>query len=82
MTEPPRKRLAVLISGRGSNMESILAASREDDYPAAIAVVISDNAMAAGLETAMEADIPAFGFERSEFNSRSEHEAAISKVIR
>jgi len=81
MTELPRKRLAVLISGRGSNMESILAASREDDYPAAIAVVISDNAMAAGLETAMEADIPAFGFERSEFNSRSEHEAVISEVI-
>ena len=55
MTPAPRKKLAVLISGRGSNMEAILAASRAEDYPAEIAVVISDHADAPGLETALEA---------------------------
>jgi len=76
-----RKRLAVFISGRGSNMEAILRATHDPEYPAQISLVISDNPDALGLETALNADIPAFAFERKEFSSKADHEAAIAATI-
>lgn len=51
-TKPQKKRVAVLISGRGSNMTALIEAAKADDYPAAIAVVISNRPDAAGLERA------------------------------
>ena len=51
-TNPQKKRVAVLISGRGSNMTALIEAAKADDYPAAIAVVISNRPDAAGLERA------------------------------
>jgi phosphoribosylglycinamide formyltransferase 1 len=45
----PRKRVAVLISGRGSNMASLIAAAKDDGYPAEIALVLSNRPDAAGL---------------------------------
>ena len=47
-----RKRVAVLISGRGSNMTALIAAAKKPDYPAEIAVVISNRADAGGLGVA------------------------------
>ena len=47
-----KKRVAVLISGRGSNMSALIEAAKADDYPATIAVVISNQPDAAGLERA------------------------------
>lgn len=47
-----RKRTAILISGRGSNMASLIAEAQEEDYPAEIVLVLSNNADAGGLETA------------------------------
>ncbi|MEM9277267.1 MAG: phosphoribosylglycinamide formyltransferase [Pseudomonadota bacterium] len=81
MLNEPRKRLAVLISGRGSNMEAILDATRQENYPAEVVLVISDNPEAKGLETAAEANIDAFAFARSDYSSKSHHEAAISETI-
>jgi|SRR5215475_13702690 len=52
-----RVRVAVLISGRGSNMAALIAAARQPDYPAEIALVVSNRADAAGLVTAKAADI-------------------------
>ena len=46
-----RKRVAILISGRGSNMAALIAAARTDGYPAEIALVLSNRPEAAGLET-------------------------------
>ena len=77
----PRKKLAILISGRGSNMEAILAATKSVSYPAEICVVISDNKDAAGLDTARAANIEAHAIERSDYASRADHEAAIKKTI-
>jgi phosphoribosylglycinamide formyltransferase-1 len=51
-TKPQKKRVAVLISGRGSNMTALIEAAKADDYPATIAVVISNRPDAAGLERA------------------------------
>ena len=52
-----RKRTAVLISGRGSNMSSLVAAAADPAYPAEIALVLSNRAAAAGLEHARAAGI-------------------------
>ena len=46
-----RKRVAILISGRGSNMAALIAAAQQD-YPAEIALVLSNRPDAAGLATA------------------------------
>ena len=51
-TTPQKKRVAILISGRGSNMTALIEAAKADDYPAMIAVVISNRPEAAGLERA------------------------------
>jgi phosphoribosylglycinamide formyltransferase-1 len=52
MTAMAKKRVAVLISGRGSNMASLIAAARDDDYPAEIALVLSNRPDAPGLANA------------------------------
>jgi phosphoribosylglycinamide formyltransferase-1 len=48
----PRKRVAVLISGRGSNMAALIAAAQAEAYPAEIVLVISNRPDAAGLSVA------------------------------
>ena len=52
-----RKRVAILISGRGSNMAALIAAAEADNYPAEIALVLSNRADAAGLKRAKDAGI-------------------------
>ncbi|NWG71834.1 MAG: phosphoribosylglycinamide formyltransferase [Parvularculaceae bacterium] len=52
-----RKRLAVLISGRGSNLQALIDAARAQDYPAEIALVVSNLANAPGLGLAEGAGI-------------------------
>lgn len=49
-----RKKVAVLISGRGSNMLSLISAALDPSYPAEIALVVSNNPGAGGLERAAE----------------------------
>jgi phosphoribosylglycinamide formyltransferase-1 len=53
-----RKRVAILISGRGSNMVALIAAAKAPDYPAEIALVISNRPDAAGLAHAQAEKIP------------------------
>ena len=53
-----RKRVAILISGRGSNMRALIEASRAADYPAQIALVVSSREDAEGLTTAKAMGIP------------------------
>jgi phosphoribosylglycinamide formyltransferase-1 len=54
---PARKRVAVLISGRGSNMTALIAAAKAADYPAEIALVLSNVPDAGGVGTAKSAGI-------------------------
>ena len=51
-------RVAILISGRGSNMVALIEAARQRDYPAEIVLVVSNIADAPGLVRARDADIP------------------------
>ncbi len=58
-----RARLAVLISGQGTNLQAILDATRDPDYPAEVVVVVSDRPQAFGLERARRAGVPAYAVE-------------------
>lgn len=53
-----RRAVGILISGRGSNMQALVAAAVSEDFPARIAVVISNRADAAGLDFARSRGIP------------------------
>lgn len=76
-----RKRVAILISGRGSNMAALIAAAAERDYPAEIAAVISDRADAPGLDLAARAGVQTRTVLRSGYSSREAHEGAITNVL-
>ncbi|MBU6320138.1 MAG: phosphoribosylglycinamide formyltransferase [Alphaproteobacteria bacterium] len=58
-----RRRLAILISGRGSNMEAILNAARDPRFPAEPVVVLSNRPDAKGLETARTSGLDAIGLD-------------------
>ena len=57
MTRMTRKRVAILISGRGSNMAALIEAAKAPDYPAGIVLVVSNRPDALGLAHAREAGI-------------------------
>jgi len=76
-----RKRVAVLISGRGSNMAALIAAAEAPDYPAEIAVVIADRADAAGLARAKAAGMPTSVVDYTGAGSRSAAEAALNRIL-
>ncbi|QKV18396.1 phosphoribosylglycinamide formyltransferase [Oricola thermophila] len=76
-----RKRCAVLISGRGSNMEALVQAAKAPDYPAEIVLVISDKPEAKGLDTARDHGIPARAISRAPYPSKRAHEKAIQEAL-
>src|ERR1700730_16799360 len=62
-----KRRVAILISGRGSNMAALIRAAAAEDFPAQIVVVISNRSDAGGLETAKASGIPAVTIESKPF---------------
>ncbi|WP_448951861.1 phosphoribosylglycinamide formyltransferase [Labrys neptuniae] len=72
-----RKRAAILISGRGSNMAALIEAAKDPAYPVEIAAVISNRPAAPGLALAREAGLVAEAIDHRAFASRSEFEAAL-----
>ena len=72
-----RKRTAIFISGRGSNMAALFNATKATDYPAEIALVFSNNTDAAGLEFAKANNVPIAIIDHKGFETREEFEAAI-----
>lgn len=80
---PARRRTAVLISGRGSNMVALIEAARAPDFPAEIVLVLSNNPDAGGLETARAAGIPTVAIDHRPFGKdRAAHEAEIDEALR
>ncbi len=77
-----KRNVAVLISGRGSNLAALIAAATDARYPARIACVFSDNPDAPGLNYARDAGIAASALNRRAFKSRAEFEAALDKALR
>jgi len=74
-------RVAILISGRGSNMASIVEAARDPAYPAKVALVLSNKPEALGLRTAAEAGIPTAIVRHRDFASREDFDAEIGRLL-
>ena len=74
-------KVGVLISGRGSNMAALIAATKAADYPAEIAVVVSNVADAAGLKTAQEAGIATAAIPHKGFPDRESFDRAVSAEL-
>ncbi len=77
----PRKRVAVLISGRGSNMAALVAAAQDPAYPAEIILVLSNRADAAGLAHASAAGIATAIVPSKAFADRAAFEAALDTEL-
>ena len=76
-----KKRVAILISGRGSNMKALVEAARAPDYPAEIVTVISNRPDAAGLAWAKEQGIPALGLDHKLYENREHFEGQLQGVL-
>lgn len=80
---PARKRVGVLISGRGSNMVSLAEAAQAADYPAEIALVLSNIPDVAGLDRARGFGIATAVVDHRAFNKdREAFERAMDEVLR
>lgn len=77
-----RKRVAVLISGRGSNMTALLEAASAPTYPAEIVLVVSNRPDAAGLTIATARGVQTAVVDHKEFPTKSEFEAALEAELR
>ncbi|MGA3005358.1 MAG: phosphoribosylglycinamide formyltransferase [Acetobacteraceae bacterium] len=77
-----KRRVAVLISGRGSNMAALVSAARHQGYPAEIGLVLSNRPAAPGLALARDAGITARAIDHRPFgNDRAAHEAEINAAL-
>lgn len=81
MNAVPKKRIAILISGRGSNMGALIAACMDPAFPGEVAAVISNRADAAGLETAKRHGIAVHAIDQKAYPSREAHEAAVLAAL-
>ncbi len=74
--------IAVLVSGRGSNLQALIDACADPDFPARVACVISNRPDAYGLERAKKAGIPTRVVDHTGFESREEFEDALDEAIK
>ena len=76
-----KKRTAILISGRGSNMQALAAAARAADYPAEIVLVISNRPDAAGLQWAKANGLATLVIDHKAHASRAAFEDALQQAL-
>jgi phosphoribosylglycinamide formyltransferase-1 len=77
-----KRRVAILISGRGSNMAALIQAAAAEDFPAHIVVVVSNRADAGGLETAKASGIPTVTIESKPFGKdRAAFEVVLQSAL-
>jgi phosphoribosylglycinamide formyltransferase-1 len=76
-----RKRVAILISGRGSNMGALIRAAADPRYPAEPALVVSSNPAAPGLALAAEAGVATASVDATGFGQRDAFEEEIEKHL-
>jgi phosphoribosylglycinamide formyltransferase-1 len=78
----PKKRVAILISGRGANMEALIAAAKKPDYPAEIAVVLSNRPDTGGLRRASAEGIATAVVDHRDFGKdREAFERAVQALL-
>lgn len=76
------RRIAVLISGRGSNLQSIIDAIAAHRLDATLAIVVSNRADAAGLSRAKDAGIEALHLPPKDYADRDRYDEAIAETLR
>ncbi len=74
-------KVGVLISGRGSNLQALIDACADKDYPAEIVVVISNVPGVAGLDRAEAANIPTVAIDHKAFDGREPFEEAVGEAL-
>ncbi len=82
MASAGKTRVAILISGRGSNMVSLIAAAKDPAYPAEIVLVLSNRPEAAGLAHAVANRIPTRAIDHRAFPDRAGFDAALDAALR
>ncbi len=73
--------IAILISGRGSNMKALIDACYEPDFPVNVAVVVSDREGAEGLEIASGEGVPAKVVDHTKFPNNQTFDQALHKTL-
>lgn len=76
-----KRRVGILISGRGSNMMALMAAAREAAFPAEVVVVISNRPAAPGLGLARAAGVAATAIDHKPFETREAFDAAVEAEL-
>jgi phosphoribosylglycinamide formyltransferase-1 len=76
-----KRKIGVLISGNGSNLQALIDACKQPDYPAGIQVVISNKDTAYGVNRASEAGIPAHILDHKHYKSREEFDRAMDDML-
>jgi phosphoribosylglycinamide formyltransferase 1 len=76
-----RKRVGILISGRGSNMRALVEAARNAGFPAEIVCVLSNRPDAAGLEFAKKSNIPTQVIDHRQFSTREAFDTALHQTL-
>ncbi|MBK9081967.1 MAG: phosphoribosylglycinamide formyltransferase [Rhizobiales bacterium] len=76
-----KKRVAALISGRGSNMAALIEAAKAADFPAEIALVLSNRPDAKGLETAAASGVATAVFDHKAYAGRECFERAMQAAL-
>lgn len=76
-----KKRIVVLVSGRGTNLQALIEASRSGFIPGEISLVVSDNPQAYALRRAEETKIPTFVLDYQSFPNKRAYEAALMEVL-
>ncbi|MCG8545573.1 MAG: phosphoribosylglycinamide formyltransferase, partial [Alphaproteobacteria bacterium] len=74
-------KVGVLISGRGSNLQALLDACADPDFPASVVLVISNVADAYGLNRAQKAAVPTQVIEHGNFPDRALFDAALDQAL-
>lgn len=78
----PRIRTAILISGGGSNMETLVRAAQAPDYPAEIVLVVCNRPNAGGIERAKKLGIPVCVLDHKAFKTREAFEREMDAALR
>jgi phosphoribosylglycinamide formyltransferase 1 len=81
MSSQPKRRVAILISGRGSNMKALVEAAAKPGYPAEISMVISNRPEAEGIAWAKAQSIPTLAMDHNHYESREHFEGQLNAAL-
>ena len=77
-----KRSIGIFISGRGSNLESIIKACKKDDFPGEIKIVFSNNENAPGLKIAKENNLKVITLDYNNFKNTEEYEERIINLLK